>query len=290
MLINEFDLKDYKEEAYGLITEQFRDKDVFKRYLDLLLSPSEEIQLVAKDLVQKRSIETSEGVQLDMIGAIVGQPRTLIKVDILEFFGYQGAINAGGFGSLDVKFFDNAYVHNGEINYYPELVEGVGTILYSAGQPTTGNVILSDDLYRMFIKAKIAKNVTSATPEDIMRFANFIFGTSGSTIQEEGGASFRLYIGKVIGTMERALLRYIRRTASYESTLLPKPIGVKMNYGSFDYNRFFAFDGVPNAKGFGSFDVKQHDGSIIYDGSNKYYPRLLENSGGRLSAIVEINN
>lgn len=259
MLINEFDLKEYKEEAYGLITEQFRDKDVFKRYLDLLLSPSEEIQFVAKDLMQKRSIDTSEGVQLDMIGAIVGQRRTLIDADLLVFFGFLGEVQAGSYGSVSIP--------------------GVGSVWRSSDSALVGNITLEDDLYRILIKAKIVKNVTSATPEEIMNFANFIFSTSGSTLIYEGDAKFHLLVGRLLTRSEIGLLRYINRDASYRSRLFPKPIGVGYELGSFNYEAFFAFKGIPNAKGYGEVGYTTlHNGQVIYDGNTtpKMFTRVDE--------------
>lgn len=253
--INPFVISPYKDDLKSRVTEQFKESPVFHKYLDLLTNPSIELQETFKDLMQKRSIHTATGAVLDLIGEIVGQPRELIDIDILEFFGFQYTPNAGSMGDA----FDSS----------------IGAVFFSSGQSTKGNIVLSDDMYRLFIRAKIAKNVTRATPEDIMSFCNFIFETSGSTVQDEGNAAFRLYIGKELGTLETALLRYIRRTASYESALLPKPIGVRVNYGSFDYNSFFAFAGVPNAKGFGTLDVKYYDGMYNYDGTIRYFPELI---------------
>lgn len=248
MAVNEFETKDYTEEAHELITEQFRDKPVFKKYLELLLNPSEELQVVLKDLMQKRSIDTAEGVQLDMIGAIVGQRRTLLDADLLGYFGFIGDLQAGSYGTISV----------------PEL----GSVWRSRDSPMTGNITLNDDLYRVLIKAKIVKNVTRATPEDIMRFANFMFNTSGSTIIFEGGAKFKILIGKVLTRSELGLLRYINRDASYSSRLFPKPVGVGFEVGSFNYDAFFAFKGIPNAKGYGGMGYTHYfDGSFIGDGS-----------------------
>ena len=242
-----FEYKDYLEEARGRVTEQFIGAPVFDKYLQLLIADSLELQLVLKDLMEKRGLETATGVQLDIIGNIVGQPRVLVDADLLTFFGFQLNWNAGSYGTI----------------YDPE----VGSVWWDGKAKMTGNITLNDDLYRLIIKAKIAKNVTNATPEDIMRFANFIFGTGGSTIVSEGGAKFIILIGRVLTRQEIGLLRYINRHASYESKIFPKPVGVGIGYGSFDYDSFFAFQGVPNARGYGSlqFTVFYNDG--IYDGS-----------------------
>lgn len=249
MAINPFETKDYLEEARSRTTIQFEQDSapVFDKFLQLVFNQAMEIQESKKELMQLRSIDTAEGAQLDIIGEIVGQPRTLINVDLLSFFGFLGHWNADSYGDLNDA--------------------GVGGVWWDGEAPTTGNITLNDDLYRILIKAKIAKNVTRATPEDVMSFANFIFSTSGSTIVDEGEAKFRLLIGRVLTRQEVGLLRYINKTAGYESKLLPKPIGVGMEYGSFDYESFFAFQGVLNAKGYGSLGYTYYfDGEHLYDG------------------------
>jgi len=247
--INPFDTKDFLEEARDRTTIQF-EKDsapVFDKFLQLIFLEAMEIQATKKDLMQLRSIETAEGAQLDIIGEIVGQPRTLIDVDLFTFFGFRGHWNADTYGDLNDA--------------------GVGSVWWDGESPTTGNITLNDELYRLLIKAKIAKNVTRATPEDVINFTNFVFSTNGSTITDEGGAKFNLLIGRVLTKQEVGLLRYINRTAGYEARLLPKPVGVGMEYGSFDYESFFAFQGIPNAKGYGSLGYTHYfDGEHLYDG------------------------
>ena len=234
---NEFQVIDYLSEARSRYTQQFKydpvsdeGAKVFDSYVQILLGGKIELQEVFRQLMQERSLDTAVGVNLDNIGEIVGQPRTLISVDIFEFFGFQGVPNAGSFGD----FYDPS----------------VGDIFYDANNPRFGNITLSDDVYRIFIKAKIAKNSTHATPEEVMEFANFIFSTSGSNIQDEGNAAYTLYIGRLLTGFEISLLNYIQKTDNYNAYLLPQPLGVKVNYGNFNYDNFFGFLGTPNAKGF----------------------------------------
>ena len=195
--------------------------------------------------MEKRSINTAQGKQLDIIGAIVGQDRLLVNVDIFEFFAFLGIPNTRGFGT--------------------EGDPSVGSVFFSEGSKRFGNIELNDDLYRVFIKAKIAKNITAATPEQLMEFANFIFGSGSCTVQDEDKASFTLLIGKKLNSLERSLLTYVSPTGIH---LLPKPLGVRVNYGEYDSEGFFAFAGVPNAKGFGTYEYKRHDGEINYDGQH----------------------
>lgn len=287
MAINPFIEQDYLAIARSRVTEQLKydpetgeGKDIFDRYLQLLLDEKIELQSTFKDLMQLRSLDTATGVNLDVIGEIVGQERTLLNVDIFEFFGFQGVPNAGSFGDVD----------------YPQ----VGSIFYDSNNPRFGNITLDDDTYRIFIRAKIAKNVTRVTPEDIMSFANSIFSTTGSTIQDEGFAAYTLLIGKELSSFERSLLRYVNKTNNYTSYLVPKPIGVRVNYGNYDQENFFGFAGVPNAKGFGEYRLVAGgeeaiadgtffaDGTLIADG---FTPRVYEinpDVGGKFAETFQI--
>ena len=272
MAIVEFISEDYLEEARENITQQFVDKDVIDRYLQLLLKQQEAIQQVFKDLLQKRSIDEATGVQLDIIGEIVGQPRELISADLFDFFGFQGAINAGSFGEIESP--------------------SVGSRWYDFGQPIGGNVLLDDSTYRLFIKAKILKNTTASTPEEFITFTNFMFGTSSTLYIDEGQASYTVLFGRELSIFEQALLNYVSTSQGYPSRLIPKTVGVRVNFGSFSAGNYFGFQGAPGAKGFGddprvytggygsaygqaygrsaNDEINTYDGLITYDGSLTY--------------------
>lgn len=331
----EIKFTDYLDKIRGLVTFQFENSPVFDKYLQLMSLELEDVQKVFKDLLELRSIDTAEGVQLDIIGKIVGQDRVLIDVNLLEFFGFQGRPPivvpqkpdgfsvfgflghkySGRFGTLfdptvgsrfrnpyeTDEYLDESYGEN--VITTPEFTEeeykkanikagsfgteldpSVGAVFKSLGDKDYGNIVLSDELYRVFIKAKIAKNVTRATPEDVMHFANFIFNTQGSSVEDEGGGSFRISIGRPLSNDEVSLLRYVNKSANYESSLFPKPIGVRMWFSSFDYDNFFAFAGVPNAKGFGEFTSKTFNGELSYDGE---FTHSFESTGvgGKLASL-----
>ena len=230
MAIPEVTSVDYLEEAKGRLTSQFEDKDIVNRYLELLIKEQYEIQSVFTELLQKRSIDSAEGAALDIIGEIVGQPRELLSVDTFEYFGFQGALKAGGFG-----------------NY---LNPSTGSVFLDYGSPTSGNVLLDDATYRLFIKAKILKNNTTSTPEEFISFINFLFSTESTAIVE-GSAEFTVFFGRQLTPIEQVLLNYVSNSQGYQSRLIPKTVGVKINFGIFESGRFFGFQGAPGAKGFG---------------------------------------
>lgn len=233
---------DYLEEARDRITEQFKGKDIIDRYLQLLIDQQFGIQQVFKDLLQKRSIDEASGATLDIIGEIVGQPRELIAVDLFNWFSFQGVPIEGSFGDLDDPV--------------------VGNKFWDLNLAQSGNVLMDDETYRMFIKAKILKNTTSSTPEEFIRFVSFIFGTEYNVVVGEGQAEFAFLIGRELTPFEQALLNYTSSPNGYESRFIPKTVGVRVNYGWFDSENYFGFQGTPNAQGFGDLVSSPYTGKF----------------------------
>lgn len=224
----------YKEidlhgEAKKRYTTAFTDKPVFDSYIRLICLELEEFQAALKQFTQDRTLEEAEGEQLDNIGRILGQPRVLIDVDFLEFFGMEGNPRSHSFGDL----FNNS-----------------GGMFFDLNERMQGSVSLDDTTYRIILRAKIAKNSTRATPESLMWYLNFVFG-SEATFASEGAATVVALVGKNLTPQQILLLSYVNRTGTYDVTLFPKPLGVGLEYGFYDPDNFFAFDDMPNAKGFG---------------------------------------
>lgn len=281
MLVN-FESVDYLEEARDRTCYQFKDKPIFDKYIQLLIEQQTELQEVFKDLIQKRSIDTATGATLDIIGEIVGQPRELIEASLFDFFGFIGAPNAAAMGSL------------GSI---------AGGQWYSFGEAVAGNVLLDDPTYRLFIKAKILKNTTSSTPEQFLAFINFLFGTT-QTFLSEGRAEYTVYFGRELSNFEITLLNYISYSQGYPSRLIPKTVGVRINFGTFLSGDYFGFEGAPGAKGFGDLsgtfgyglgyglgygDSDYKFGTPVYDpdyGGDSSYGILTVGSGSEFDSNV----
>lgn len=232
-MITPFTEAEYLQEARDRVTEQFKDKTVFDKYLQLLIDQQASIQQVFKDLIQKRSIDEATGATLDVIGEIVGQPRELISADLFNFFGFQGALKADAFGDFGL----------------PQ----IGSKFLDYGSPTGGNVLLDDNTYRLFIKAKILKNRTASTPEEFLAFVNFLFGTTTTAIISEGNAEYTVMFGRELSVFEQVLLNYVSTSQGYPSRLIPKTVGVRINFGWFLSGDYFGFQGATGAKGFGEF-------------------------------------
>ena len=228
--INEFEVVEYLDEARSRVTEQFKDKPMFDKFVQLMLANNINIQFALKDLMQKRSIDTAQGIQLDIIGNIVGQPRTLLSTSLIRYFAFQGYPEAQSIGDI------------GDAT--------IGGSFFNFGDPLSGNTLLNDEQYRLFIKAKIIKNSTTATAEEMIKFIRFVYGAPLVVIAQ-GKAEFTLLVGKQLTSFERLLLTYSSDVQGFDAPFIPKPIGVRVNLGEYDGNNFFAFEGVPNAEGFG---------------------------------------
>jgi len=265
--------EDYLTIARSRVTQQFMlDADgtgpvVFDKYLQLLLGGKIELQEIFRQLMQERSIDTAVGAQLDIIGEIVGQPRELIDTALLTYFAYLGYPEAESYGDLTDP--------------------SVGGFYRGLNDPVAGNTLLNDEQYRLFIKAKIIKNGTNVTPPQFIEFMQFVFGIEASVVIAEGNAEFTIMLGRELSSFEKVLLTYVSYSSGYPSRFVPKPIGVRINFGWFELDNYFGFQGAPNAKGYGDLSTVAIEGGygssygISYGG-----PDSIVIGGGRYASLL----
>lgn len=258
-----FEIIDYTEEARTRVTEAFKEKDVFDNYVQLLTQAQIGLENTFKDLLQLRDIDSATGAQLDIIGRIVGQDRELIAADLYDFFGMIGALNAFPMGDLNDPT--------------------IGGIFYSYGIDFGGNVELDDETYRTFIRAKIYKNITASTPEQFIRAIKLIFGIDQLAVVAEGDASVTVLLGGQLTNFQRVLLTYISYSQGYPSRLVPKTVGVRINFGEYVPNGYFGFADSPGALGFG--DISGTYGYGLGWGLNYGQSDYTTNGGGVFASI-----
>lgn len=268
MATNEFVVEDYLATARDRTTEQFKleSSPIFDKYIQLLISGFQDIEEVYKQLMQLRSIDTAVGAQLDILGNIIGQDRELLAADLFDFFGMQGALNSFPMGDLS----DPA----------------IGGIFYSYGTDLGGNIALDDDTYRIFIKAKIFKNSTTSTPEDFITAVKIILNIDQVAIISDGDGQATVLFGRQLTPYERIIIQYISYSQGYPSRLLPKTIGVRINFGEFIQNKYFGFADSPGAKGFG--DLSGNYGYGLGYGLNygqSDYTQDFNKNGGTFASI-----
>lgn len=228
--LNEFEVEDYLATARTRVTQQFKEKQVFDKYLQLLVFGAQELQEQYKVLMQERSLETASGKQLDILGDLIGLVRGTLPAEVLNesYFGFDGVADALPFDDLNVS------VNAGSF--------------YDLAFQTSGNVRWDDITYRMFLKSKIYANSSNGTYEEVLRAIKDILQVTGVDIVELGNANIQISVNKLLSNVEK----YILMELGEGQSLLPIPIGV----GVLEYvespEDFFGFEETPGALGFAS--------------------------------------
>lgn len=140
---------DMLELACSRILSQFKTSTTgIQPYIDALVTQVQDWNDASVSVFVGRYLEEAVGVQLDILGALVGQSRPLVAGTLLSYFT---------FDSLDDLGWD------GEGGWF------------TTNGPTTGTVPMLDAQYIQFIKAKIFKNqVSSASIPEIVQFAKIL--------------------------------------------------------------------------------------------------------------------
>ncbi|ABS47936.1 MULTISPECIES: DUF2612 domain-containing protein [Yersinia pseudotuberculosis complex] len=161
-------------------------------------------------------IDNGEGAQLDICGRIVGfTERPLIRNDYLSVFAYNGT---GGAQPYNVAS-------------------------YKAPHEQIGKVPVSDYLYRVLIKAKIQKNNSNATLDEIKTAADYILDVSSAVIDGQDMTIKTIWVDKPIPANILVIVHLF--------DLIPRPQGV--NAGQIRLNHHpFAYKGTFDAQPYGN--------------------------------------
>lgn len=215
--VNPFEEVDYLQEAKERETEQFKNKDVFNRYLQLLLEDQIELQQVIKQVMQERNLDNAKGVQLDIIGEILGQPRVLFDSVIIRYFGFDGATGASPYKSVN----DTERVY-GPWKGLEDSLRGVRK--------------LTDDEYRRILKLTIIKNTSDATITAFSDGMRLLFGLEDLDYQEaypadysEGAATITVSIGRDYNDPEKSVFPGLDEV-TLADRFLNRPLGVGVLY------------------------------------------------------------
>ena len=226
----------HQDRAESRLASQYNESENLIGYIRALVEEDDSLEQVFQDVLYKRSIDEGEGVQLDILGSLIGQPRELVDAAIIGYFGFQSAPSALGFGTVGDPTIGGRY--------------------RSLGEPTNGTRVLSDEEYRVYLRARAKKNNTRSTVEDIIELITFILN-SEQVVLVEGETSYSVSIGKVLSDGEKAFIT--------QTDLIPKTLGVGVTYQEHDPSNFFGFEGVPNAEGYGILPyVLSYNGTNIF--------------------------
>lgn len=162
-------MTDHAQAMLDRMLSQFDGKENLTKLVTIMGNRFNVLEQVFADLRDSRWIETAEGTQLDGCGEIVAQDRLISYAIALPFFGFESQSSGRGFGKARMR-------HSGE------------TYLSSAK--------LGDAEYRKMLKAKVFKNTSTGTAEEVITSIANIFGAAKIVITEIGGAKIRIGVGR----------------------------------------------------------------------------------------------
>lgn len=197
---------DFRIRTDNVILVQYRNSPNLKLYISAFVDVLEDLEIAAINSIQKRYLEDAGAAQLDDIAEIVGAVRTLPFAKPLGYFGYyenpQAAIPSVGDDS-------NA---------------SLGGVLKGDLDPDSGDFILTDTELTRFIKAKVIKNSSFLSANDVILYIETTFGRTLDieTIESTTRNAAQIIIHEYLGASEKALLAAIikmMKAAGVEYTL-----------------------------------------------------------------------
>lgn len=217
-------LLDHQAVGRSRVATQYTESQRFLAYIRALLESSVEMEAVLQKVAEQSDIDLAEGVNLDVIGEIVGVSRFIPQSIAIQFFGFEGQPGAAVFGE--------------------EGQNGIGARFRDEAEPETDTSVLADPEYRLLIRSKIVKNHAQGTGEDILRGLSFLFDAPLTVVDDSSGMAISIAIGRNLTFQEKAIITVL--------DILPRPAGVRINSRvTFDAQNYFGFDGQVGALSFG---------------------------------------
>ena len=185
-----------------LVLSQYADSPNLLALLDIYCKELDELKLAVHDVIDLRYIDKAFGKQLDFIGDLVGAKRTLSGVVVTGYFGYLASAESLGMGKID----DNQ----------------VGGLFKSESDEEYQDIVLPDDLYLNWIKAKILLNNTEGSKEDCIAFFKLLLNDASLPVKLSipSRATIRVDLGRKLTLLEVSLCIAFAKAV--------KPIGVTM--------------------------------------------------------------
>lgn len=178
--------------AQSRVISQYRNSPKFLQWIATGPTISAaNLEPVINALITSYDVDVVRGNLLDVIGRIVGIVRPTVRFSETNVFGYLGNPS---YTPYDVA---------------PYIGDNEGTELP-----------LSDDLYRILVKAKIAKNISDATYDSIIQLATFVLSIQVTALIDYEDFTFRLGLDQTPSLQAQYLLTNF--------DIIPRPHGTKM--------------------------------------------------------------
>lgn len=190
---------DYRETAHSRLTDRHRSDETFLTILDSLIELKEVRQ---KELLTFSDtfldIDKSSGKNLDLVGKLIGEERTLVNFIDRSYFGFLGARLSE---SYDIGYWYSLYK-----NKY-------GTLR-----------TLSDEEYRRVLKARVVKNSSDNNRNSFLEVLNTLLDNNSAVIVEsENNAAIEVRIKDEDGLASYYLSKY-----KSDTNLIPITLGRRL--------------------------------------------------------------
>lgn len=162
-------------------------------YIKALLSEAQSLEKVFCNIYSKRNLDDATGETLTIIGLLVGQSRILVTDDDTPYFAWD----------------EYPFVQKWDEGNWAD-----GEILGS------NTVILNDDQMRLFIRARIKKNTSKATIDNVIEIVKILLQDDPEVTIGETVMGFDIGVNRPLTGDELGFLKY--------SGLVPKPAGVEI--------------------------------------------------------------
>ena len=192
--------QDYKTIARSRLTDRHRSDEPFLAILDTLIELKEERQKEYLALADTfLDIDKSTGKNLDVIGRLIGEERTLVNFIDRSYFGFLGARLAEPY---DIGYWYSLYK-----NKY-------GTLR-----------TLTDEEYRRVLKARVIKNSSDSSRDSFIEVLNILSGNNNSKVSESyDNTAITVNVEDVDGLASYYLSKY-----KSDRNLIPVPLGRRLN-------------------------------------------------------------
>jgi hypothetical protein len=234
---------DHQATGRSRVALQYQESPKFLAYLKALLGAPVELEGVLQKVALQTDIDQAEGVNLDVLGEIVGISRIVPNAIPVQFFGFQGQPGALIFG-------EEGYPGNGG-RFRDELESQFATS------------VLADTDYRLLLKAKIVKNHSKGTNEDMLKGLSYLFASpshSGAmpaqvAVNDQGGMAVQIAVGRPLTYLEKVLITNL--------DILPRPAGVRISQRvTYDAANYFGFSDSPQYMG-GALTFGEESSTIL---------------------------
>lgn len=172
---------------------QYADKPKAVKWFNIVPDIADELLGAFESVRGSYDIDKADGEQLDVIGRIVVIDRSFESQVFFDVDTYFGADNdAAQFGGIDSQF------------------ETVGKSISNT---------VSDSIFRVLIKAKIAKNNNDATLDGVVHALSYITGSSPIQVIDNEDMTFSVSFGTTLTDIEKFVFDTF--------DIVPRPQGVK---------------------------------------------------------------